>query len=98
MAEATMLIATSKVTAQGQISIPAEVRRRMHVRAGTELLWDLQENGEMVVHAKRFTFEDVQAILNAPGLPVIHASDADLRKARGAFLAHRWKRSQGQED
>jgi AbrB family looped-hinge helix DNA binding protein len=93
-----MFIATSRVTAQGQISIPVEVRRRMQVRTGTELVWDLRENGEMVVHPKRYTFADVQAILNAPGLPMIHATDEDLRQARGAFLAHRWKRSEGQED
>ena len=92
-----MLIATSRVTAQGQISIPAEVRRRMQVRTGTELVWELRDNGEMVVHSKRCTFADVQAILNAPGLPAIHATEDDLRQARAAFLAHRWNRTEGQE-
>jgi hypothetical protein len=51
-----------------------------------------------VVHAKRYTLEDVQEILNAPGLPIIHATDADLRKARGEFLSHRWQRSVDQGD
>jgi bifunctional DNA-binding transcriptional regulator/antitoxin component of YhaV-PrlF toxin-antitoxin module len=96
--EAAMLIATSRITAQGQISVPAEVRRRMHAGCGTELVWDLRENGDMVVHAKRRTFEDVQAILNGPGLPTIHATDQDLRQARAAFLAGHWKNGPARED
>jgi len=82
-----MFIAASRVTAQGQISIPAEVRRRLQIRIGTELVWDLRENGDMVVHAKRGTLADVQAILNAPGLPVVHASDEAISQARRGFLA-----------
>jgi AbrB family looped-hinge helix DNA binding protein len=82
-----MFIAASRVTAQGQISIPAEVRRRLQIRIGTELVWDLRENGDMVVHAKRGTLADVQAILNAPGLPVIRATNEAIRQARKAFLA-----------
>ena len=93
-----MFIASSRVTAQGQISIPVEVRRRMQVRTGAELVWDLRENGDMVVHLKRQTFASIQAILNAPGLPVIHATDEDLRQARAAFLSRRWKRPEEQED
>lgn len=92
-----MFIATSRVTAQGQISIPAEVRRRMNVRAGTELVWNLLENGEMTIRPKRHTLSDVQEILNAPGLPNIHATDDEITRARGEFLAHRWKRFERQE-
>jgi len=93
-----MYIATSRVTAQGQISIPVEVRRRMKVRTGTELVWDLRDNGDMVVHPKQHTLAEVQAILNAPGLPVIHATDEDITRARGAFLAHRLLRTDETED
>jgi AbrB family looped-hinge helix DNA binding protein len=56
-----MALAHSKVTAQGQISVPAEVRRRLGVGPGSVLEWD--EDGEQIVvrRAGRYTFEDVHA-------------------------------------
>ena len=42
-----MAMAHSKVTAQGQISIPAEVRRKLGVGPGSILEWD--EEGDEVV-------------------------------------------------
>ena len=58
-----MAIARSKVTAQGQISVPAEVRRKLGVGPGSVLEWD--EQGEVVVvrRAAQFTSEDVHNAL-----------------------------------
>jgi AbrB family looped-hinge helix DNA binding protein len=58
-----MAFAYSKVTAQGQISIPAEVRRRLGLAPGSVLEWD--EAGEQIVvrRAGRFTSEDVHRAL-----------------------------------
>ena len=44
---AAMAIAQSKVTAQGQISVPAEVRRKLGIGAGSILEWD--EQGDHVI-------------------------------------------------
>jgi AbrB family looped-hinge helix DNA binding protein len=54
-----MALAHSKVTAQGQISVPAEVRRKLGIGPGSVLEWD--ESGEQVVVRKagRFSSEDV---------------------------------------
>jgi antitoxin PrlF len=54
-----MAIAHSKLTAQGQISVPAEVRRKLGVGPGSVLEWD--DDGEQVVvrRAGRYTSEDV---------------------------------------
>lgn len=41
-------IAESRVTAQGQISIPAEVRRRLGVGPGSVIEWD-DAGGQIVV-------------------------------------------------
>jgi hypothetical protein len=38
-----MLIAKSKVTRQGPISVPVEVRRDLGIRTGSELIWERQE-------------------------------------------------------
>ena len=57
----------SKVTAQGQISIPAEVRRKLGIGPGSILEWE-ERDGEMVVRrAARYTLADVRAALFAPG-------------------------------
>ena len=45
-----MALAHSRLTAQGQISVPAEVRRKLGVGPGSVLEWD--ESGEQVVVRK----------------------------------------------
>lgn len=58
-----MALARSKLTAQGQISVPAEVRRRLGVGPGSVLEWD-EEGHEIVVRrAGRYTSEDVHRAL-----------------------------------
>ncbi len=53
----------SKVTAQGQISVPAEVRRQLGVGPGSVLVWE-QRDGEFVVRrAGKSTSADVHAAL-----------------------------------
>lgn len=58
-----MAIAHSKVTAQGQISVPAEIRRKLGIGPGSVLQWD--EQGEFVVVRRvgRYTSEDVHRAL-----------------------------------
>ena len=81
-----MLIAMSKVTSQGQISVPAAIRQALGIRAGTELCWDLQENGDFVIRPKRVTLEDLHELV---GPPQVRLSDKALREARKAFQASR---------
>ena len=51
-----MAIAHSKLTAQGQISVPAEVRKRLGVGPGSSLEWD-EQGGQIVVRrAGKYTF------------------------------------------
>jgi antitoxin PrlF len=54
-----MPIAQSKVTAQGQISVPAEVRKKLGVGPGSVLEWDEQNDQVIVRRAGRYTSEDV---------------------------------------
>jgi AbrB family looped-hinge helix DNA binding protein len=58
-----MAIAHSKLTAQGQISVPAKVRRKLGIGPGSVLEW--HEEGEKVVvrRAGRYTSEDVHRAL-----------------------------------
>lgn len=63
-----MAIAHSKLTAQGQISVPAQVRRKLGIGPGSVLEWD--DNGEQVVVRRvgRYTSEDLHRSL-FPKLP-----------------------------
>lgn len=58
-----MAIAHSKLTAQGQISVPAEVRRKLGLTPGAILEW--HERGEHIVvrRAAQFNSEDVHKAL-----------------------------------
>ena len=54
-----MAIAHSKVTAQGQISVPVDVRRKLGIGPGSVLEWE-EDDGKMVVRpAGRFSSEDI---------------------------------------
>lgn len=53
----------SKVTSQGQISVPASVRKRLGIGPGSVLIWE-ERDGEFVVRrAGRSTSLDVHAAL-----------------------------------
>jgi len=58
-----MTIAHSKVTAQGQISVPAEVRRRLGIGPGSVLEW--VEDGEKIIlqRSGRYTSEEIHTAL-----------------------------------
>ena len=58
-----MAIAHSRLTAQGQISVPAAVRQKLGVGPGATLEWH-EEGDEVVVRrGGRFTFGDLHAAL-----------------------------------
>jgi AbrB family looped-hinge helix DNA binding protein len=54
-----MALAQSRVTAQGQISIPAEVRRRLAVVPGSVLEWEERGQEIVVRRAARFSSERI---------------------------------------
>ena len=55
--------ATSRITAQGQISIPVEVRRHLGLAAGSVIEWDLRGESVVVRRAARQSSEDVHRAL-----------------------------------
>ena len=53
----------SKVTAQGQISVPAEVRRQLGVGPGSVLIWERRDGEFIVRRAGKSSSADVHAAL-----------------------------------
>ena len=58
-----MAIAHSKVTAQGQISVPADVRRKLGIGPGSVLEWEQEGDRIVVRRAGRFSSEDIHEAL-----------------------------------
>ena len=53
----------SKVTAQGQISVPAEVRRHLGVGPGSVLVWEWRDGEFVVRRSGRSTSSDIHEAL-----------------------------------
>jgi len=64
-----MAIAQSKLTAQGQISVPAEVRKRLGLSPGSVLEWDELDGQVVVRRVGRYSSEDIHKTLFPDGLP-----------------------------
>jgi AbrB family looped-hinge helix DNA binding protein len=60
-----MRLAYSRVTAQGQISVPAEVRKALGIGPGALLEWDAQDEQVVVRRAGRYSSEDIHRELFA---------------------------------
>ena len=58
-----MAIAHSRVTAQGQISVPSDVRRKLGIGPGSVLEWEEEGDRIVVRRAARFSSEDIHLAL-----------------------------------
>ena len=57
----------SRVTAQGQISVPAEIRRKLGIGPGSVLEWEQEGDHVVVRKAGRYSSEDVhRAVFSRP--------------------------------
>ena len=87
-----MAIAHSKVTSQGQISIPLKVRQKLGIGPGSILEWD--EDGDMmfVRRAGRYSSEDIhQELFQKHLLPSKSMEEMKVglrRSARQRYARH----------
>ncbi len=59
----------SRVTAQGQISVPAQIRRKFGIGPGTVLEWDDEGDQIVVRRAGRFSSEQIHDAVFVGGEP-----------------------------
>jgi AbrB family looped-hinge helix DNA binding protein len=64
-----MSTATSRMTAQGQTSVPAEIRRRLGLAPGSVLEWDVEDGRIVVRKATGPSFDDIHNALFPDGPP-----------------------------
>lgn len=86
-----MAIAQSKVTAQGQISVPAEVRKKLGVGPGSVLEWDQQDDQVIVRRAGQFSSEDIHKALFSDGEPE-SKRPADVKEGIRKYMRKRHAR------
>ncbi len=58
-----MKLAESRLTAQGQLSVPAEVRRKLGLAPGSTLVWEERGNEVVVRRSGVFTSADIRLAL-----------------------------------
>jgi AbrB family looped-hinge helix DNA binding protein len=58
-----MALAHSKLTAQGQISVPAGIRQKLGVGPGSVLEWDEEGSNIVVRRSARYSSEDIHRAL-----------------------------------
>ena len=66
-----MALARSRVTAQGQVSVPAEVRRKLGIGPGSLLEWHEDGHAVVVRRAGRYSSDDIHLAVfgNEPPTP-----------------------------
>lgn len=84
-----MALARSRLTAQGQISVPAEIRKKLGVGPGGVIEWH-EEGGKVVVQrAGRYTSEDLHRVLFPEGVSKPR-SLAELKRGVGRYVKKRY--------
>jgi antitoxin PrlF len=87
-----MAIAQSKVTAQGQISVPAEVRKKLGVGPGSVLEWDEQGQQVVVRRAARYTSQDIHDALFPEKTASRRKKSVDVKEGIRAYIRKRHAR------
>jgi AbrB family looped-hinge helix DNA binding protein len=70
-----MAIGHSKVTSQGQISVPVDVRRKLGIGPGSILEWDQDGDQIVVRRSARVTSEDIHRAVFPEGMPKSRNAD-----------------------
>mgnify|MGYP003395403730 CR=1 FL=1 len=80
----------SRITAQGQISVPADIGAKLGVGPGSTIEW-VEEDGKIVVkRAGAYTSEDLHKAAFPNGPP--SGKPADVKKAIGKYIRERHAR------
>lgn len=54
----------AKLSHKGQVTVPAEVRKRLQLKAGDTLAWEVQKDGKISVHRVESVDADYLNALN----------------------------------
>ncbi|MCX6603924.1 MAG: AbrB/MazE/SpoVT family DNA-binding domain-containing protein [Acidobacteria bacterium] len=86
-----MAILQSKLTSQGQISVPAEIRRMLGLEPGSSLEWVAEDGRVAVRRAGTYSFKDIHLALFGGKTPA-PKSDAELKEGIRKAVRKRYAR------
>jgi AbrB family looped-hinge helix DNA binding protein len=86
-----MAVLRSKLTSQGQISVPAEIRRKLGVGPGSVLEWEEEGNNIVVRRAGHFSSEDIHRMIFGAGRPE-RRSVGELKEGIRRYARKRYAR------
>ena len=86
-----MGIAHSSVTAQGRISVPAEVRRKLGIGPGSVLEWEAEGERIVVRRAGRYSSEEIHQALFGASKPKARSLD-ELKEGIRSYVRKRHAR------
>ena len=81
----------SRVTSQGQISVPAEIRKRLGIGPGSVLEWEDDGDRVFVRKAGKYTFEDIHRALFPDGPPKPRTLE-ELDQAKAEYVREKHAR------
>lgn len=74
----------SKITAQGQISVPAPIRKKLGLGPGSVIEWEEQGDDVVLRRAGQYSSEDLHKILfKSPPKPI---SVSDIKKGIRSYI------------
>jgi antitoxin PrlF len=86
-----MTLARSRMTSQGQVSVPAEVRRRLGLVPGSVIEWH-EEGAEIVVRrSARYSSADIHHAVFPEGKPLPKTVE-DLQEGKRRYVRERYAR------
>ena len=76
---------TATVTAKGQVTIPAEARRKLRITPGTRLEFVITDEGALLVIPRSGSVRDLKGMLPRPRKPLpVEAMERAIRSAAGS--------------
>jgi len=87
-----MLEIQSKLTSQGQVSIPAAVRSALGVKPGATIRWTVDGNKVSVERQTRTTNEDLRAALFGDEVLTKPKTLAELKEGIGLYIQEKYAR------
>ncbi len=84
-----MSIAQSKLTAQGQISVPSAVRKKLGLGPGSVLEWHSEGDEVIVRRAGRYGWEEVRSTLFPKGPPQPRTLD-ELKEGTRTYMRRKY--------
>lgn len=86
-----MIISRSRLTSQNQVSVPAEIRKKLGLAPGSVLAWSEEAGTITVRRAGRYTLDDIHALLRKYR-PRSKTGPVDVKDAIAAYVRGRHAR------